>query len=63
MRAAEGLVRIVVLHVGAEVAGAGDAEDGVHVGAVEVDEAALRVDRVGDLAACSARRCRPCSGW
>ena len=49
MGAAEGFVRVVVLHVGAEVAGAGDAEDGVHVRAVEVDEAAVLVHGFGDL--------------
>ena len=48
--AAEGFVGVVVLHVGAEVAGAGDAEDGVHVRAVEIDEAAAGVDGIGDLA-------------
>ena len=38
VRAGEGLVDVVVHHVDAEVARPGDAEDGVHVGAVEVDE-------------------------
>ena len=47
--AAEGFVGVVVLHVGAEIAGAGDAEDGVHVRAVEVDEAAVLVDGCGDV--------------
>ena len=39
MRAAEGLVRIEVHHVGAKISRAGDAQDGVHVGPVQVDQA------------------------
>ena len=42
VRAGEGLVDVVMHHVDAEVAGPGDAEDGVHVGAVEIDQAAVR---------------------
>ncbi len=49
MGAAERFVRIEVHHVGAEIAGAGDAQDGVHVGAVEVEQSALLVHEVGDL--------------
>ena len=44
----EGLVDVVVHHVCAEVARPRDAEDGVHVGAVKVDEAALLVHELGD---------------
>ena len=42
MRAAEGLVRVVVHHVGAEIARPGDAQDGVHVRPVEIDQPAVR---------------------
>ncbi len=35
-------------HVGAEVAGPGDAEDGIHVGAVEVNQGAALVDQLRD---------------
>ena len=46
---AEGFVRVVVHHVDAEIAGAGDAEDGVHVRAVEVEKRAGLVDQLGHL--------------
>ena len=49
MGAAEGFVWVVVLHVRAEVARAGYAEDGVHVCAVQIDEAAAFVHRFGDV--------------
>ena len=48
VRAGERLVDVVVHHVDAEVAGPGDAEDGVHVGAVEVDQRRRVVDQLGD---------------
>ena len=38
MRAGEGLVDVVVHHVDAEIARPGDAENGVHVGPVEIDQ-------------------------
>ena len=41
---AEGLVQVQVRHVGAEAAGPGHAHQGVEVGAVEVDLAAVGVD-------------------
>ena len=63
VRAAERLVRVEVHHVGAEIAGPGDAEDGVHVRAVEIDQAAGVVDQLGDLARSAARTCPACSGW
>jgi hypothetical protein len=46
VRGGEGLVQVVVHHVDAQVAGADDADDGVHVGAVAVDEAATAMDGV-----------------
>ena len=49
MRDAEGLVQVEVQDVHAQVAGAGGAEHGVHVGPVHVDQAADRVHRVGNL--------------
>ena len=49
VRAAEGLVRVEVHQVGAEIAGPGNAQDGVHVGPVEIDQAAHGVDHLGDL--------------
>ena len=49
MRSAERLVRVEVHQVGAEIAGAGDAQDGVHVRPVEIDQSARRVDPPGDL--------------
>jgi len=48
VRAAEGLVRVEVHHVGAEIAGAADAQDGVHVGAVKINESAAGVDSLRD---------------
>ncbi len=48
VRAGERLVDVVVHHVDAEIAGPGDAENGVHVGAVEIDQAARRVHQLGD---------------
>ncbi|MNL69241.1 hypothetical protein D3C87_1940690 [compost metagenome] len=36
-------------HVGADVAGAGKADHGVHVGAVEIDLAAVLVGDVADF--------------
>ncbi len=49
VRAAEGLVRVEVHHVGAEIARPRDAQDGVHVGPVEIDQPAGVVDHLGDL--------------
>src|SRR5262249_60374922 len=48
VRAGEGLVDVVMLHVGAEVARAREAQDGVHVGPVEVDQGAVLVQQIGD---------------
>ena len=49
MRTAEGFVRIVVHQIGAEIAGPGDAQYGVHVRAVEINQPADVVDHFGDL--------------
>mmetsp|Transcript_33392 Transcript_33392/g.78103 ORF Transcript_33392/g.78103 Transcript_33392/m.78103 type:complete len:520 (-) Transcript_33392:742-2301(-) len=49
VRDAEGLVQVEVADVGAEVAGAAQADLRVHVGAVHVDLPAAGVDRVADL--------------
>ena len=38
MRATEGFVWVVMHHVGAKISWAGDAENGVHIGAIEVDQ-------------------------
>ena len=50
VRAGERLVGVVVHQVDAHVARPGDAEDGVHVGAVEVEQAAAVVQQLGDRA-------------
>ncbi len=49
MRDAEGLVQVEVADVGADVTGAGQADHGVHVGAVEIDLAAVLMDDIADL--------------
>ena len=49
MWSAESLVWIKVHHVGAKIAGARDAEDGVHIRAIEVNQSADAVDHVGDV--------------
>ena len=49
VRDAEGLVEVEMADVGAVVAGAAEADLGVHVGAVQVDLAAVLVDQVADL--------------
>ncbi len=49
VRGGEGLVQIEVHDVDAEVAGAGLADERVHVGAVHVEQRALGVEDVGDL--------------
>src|SRR5687767_2536047 len=49
VRGAERLVGVVVHHVDTEVAGAGDAEDRVHVRAVEVQKRAGVVDQLRHL--------------
>ncbi len=45
---AKGFVRIEVHHVGAEIAGPGDAQDGVHVRPVQIDQPAGVVHPPGD---------------
>ena len=50
VRAGEGLVRVVVHEVDPHVAGPDDAQDGVHVGAVEIEQGTAVVDQPGDLA-------------
>ena len=50
VRRGEGLVQVQVHHVDAEIAGPRDADQRVHVGAVHVDQRALRVQDLGDLA-------------
>ena len=50
VRNAEGLVQVEVADVGAEVARAAQADLRVHVGAVHIDLAAVRVDDLADLA-------------
>ena len=49
MRTGKCLVRIEMHHVGAEIAGTRDAQDGVHVGAVQIDQPAAAVNPSGDL--------------
>ena len=49
VRDAEGLVQVEVRDVRAPLAGLGDADQGVHVGAVGVHLAAVRVDDLADL--------------
>ncbi len=49
VRGGEGLVQVEVHDVDAEVAGAGLADERVHVGAVHVEQRALGVEDVGDL--------------
>ena len=63
VRAAEGLVRVEVHHVGAEIAGPRDAEDGVHVRAVEVDQPAARRGPARRSRRSAGRTARACSGW
>ena len=46
---AEGLVQVEMAHVATEPARAGDADEGVEVGAVDVHLAAVLVDEVADL--------------
>ena len=43
-------MRVEVHHVGAEIAGPRDAQNGVHVGAVEIDQSAGVVHQLGDVA-------------
>src|SRR5438270_3868986 len=50
MRDAEGLVQIEMADIGAVVAGPGQADLRIEVGAVEIDLAAMAVDDVADLA-------------
>src|SRR5262249_34231444 len=50
VRAGERLVDVVMLHARAEVARPGQAEDRVHVRAVQVDERAAGVQQIGDRA-------------
>src|SRR5262245_42159812 len=49
VRATEGLVRVVVHHVCAEIARPSDAEDGVHVRAVEINQSTPLVNQPGNL--------------
>ena len=48
VRDAEGLVQVEVADVGAELARRGEADQRVHVGAVHVDLAAVRVHDLAD---------------
>lgn len=48
VRNAEGLVQVEVRHVRAPLAGLGDADQGIHVGAVGIDLAAMRMHRFAD---------------
>ena len=50
VRAGEGLVRVVMHQVHPHVAGPDDAQDRVHVGAVEVEQGPPVVEQPGDLA-------------
>ena len=50
VRHGEGLVEVEVAHVRADVARIGEAHLGIHVGAVHVEESAMAVDDVHDLA-------------
>ena len=49
VRDAEGLVQVHVADVGTQLGGAGDADQGVEVGAVEIDLAAMGVDQGADV--------------
>ena len=49
VRSGEGFVQVEVHDVHAEVAGAGLGDEGVHVGSVHVEQAALAVEDLGDL--------------
>ena len=48
VRPGERFVDVVVLHIGTEVARARDAENGVHVSAVEIYERAFTMEKIGD---------------
>ena len=50
VRAGERLVRVVVHQVDPHVAGPDDAQDRVHVGAVEIEQRPAIVEQPGDLA-------------
>ena len=56
-------MQVEVHDVDAEIAGAGDAEDRVEVGAVVVDEPAGVVDDLRRPRRCARPRDRACSGW
>ena len=45
----ESFVDIVVHHVGTKITRPGDAQNGIHVGAIEVNQGALLVDLAGDF--------------
>ena len=49
VRGGEGLVQVEVHHVDAQVAGADDAQQGIQVGAVAIDQPAAIVDDLDDL--------------
>ena len=55
VRNAERLVQVEVRHVGAELAGRGEADQRVQVRAVDVDLAAVRVDDLADRGGCLPR--------
>ena len=63
VRAGERLVRVVVHQVDAHVARPDGAEDGVHVGAVEVKQGPPVVQEGRDLADLWVEHARRCSGW
>ena len=59
----ERLVRVVVHQVDAHVARADDAEDRVHVGAVEVEQGAALVRAAGDLLDLGVEQADACWDW
>ena len=63
VRRREGLVQVQVHDVHAEIAGPRDAHQRVHVGAVHVEQRAVRVEHLGDFRDVAARRRRACMGW
>lgn len=50
MRNAEGLVQVEVRNIRTDIAGTGETDHGVHVGAVEIDLTAMLVGDLADLA-------------
>jgi len=49
VRCAEGLVQVEVHHIDAQIAGAGDAHDGIEIGAITINQSANLVYHVADL--------------